>query len=125
MKKKSKSCVDDLVIHFDASDLTTVGPLSLFSLFNEMTLKYKTFIQFYLHGTVLKQKQKLVHLNRLIDLFNSLKLTLDNEPRNTYDYGVTFVFKKFSQNERLLGRASLTLPQTNGRRIYGRLKQMF
>lgn len=105
------------MIQFDASESTL--PISLFALFNELTTKYKSFIQFYFHGTIVKEQQKLTRLNSLIELFSNLKLTLNNAQRNAYDYGVTFIAKKFTENERLLGKAVLTLPQTNGKRIYG------
>ena len=42
--QKAKTCVDDLVIQFDATNI--LAPLSLLVLFNQLTLKYKTFIQF-------------------------------------------------------------------------------
>lgn len=114
--QKAKTCVDDLVIQFDATNI--LAPLSLLVLFNQLTLKYKTFIQFYLHGTLLKEdKLKLNKLNKLIQLFNDLNLSLDKEPRNNYDFGLTFVAKKFTSEEKQLGLV-LTLPQSN-KKIYG------
>lgn len=71
-----------------------------------------------MHGTLLKEdKLKLNKLNKLIQLFNDLNLSLDKEPRNNYDFGLTFIAKKFTSEEKQLGLV-LTLPQSN-KKIYG------
>jgi len=96
-------------------------------LFNQLTLKYKTFVQFYLHGSLNKQENTTtMKLQSLINVFNKLNLTLDKEPRSSYDYGLTFIAKQMNHNnnnnnqaEKQLGPV-LTLPQTN-KKIYGQV----
>jgi hypothetical protein len=94
-------------------------------LFNQLTLKYKTFVQFYLHGSLNKQENTTTtttkKLQSLINVFNKLNLTLDKEPRSSYDYGLTFIAKQMNHNqaEKQLGLV-LTLPQTN-KKIYGQV----
>lgn len=93
-------------------------------MFNQLTLKYKTFVQFYLHGSLNKQENTTttaMKLQSLINVFNKLNLTLDKEPRSSYDYGLTFIAKQMNNNqaEKQLGPV-LTLPQTN-KKIYGQV----
>ncbi len=94
-------------------------------MFNQLTLKYKTFVQFYLHGSLNKQENTTTtKLQSLINVFNKLNLTLDKEPRSSYDYGLTFIAKQMNHNnnnqaEKQLGPV-LTLPQTN-KKIYGQV----
>jgi hypothetical protein len=73
---------------------------------NQLTLKYKTFVQFYLHGSLNKQENTTttttMKLQSLINVFNKLNLTLDKEPRSSYDYGLTFIAKQMNHNNNLI-----------------------
>lgn len=103
-KNTSKSSVDDVVIQIPFNST----PYSLLAAFTQLATRFKCFVQFYLHGSAVKelskpenagQRQKIESIK---GLFKKLKLDLV-ESRSKYDYGVSFVWRKFDEKNEALG----------------------
>lgn len=99
-KNNSKKTVEDLVIQIPCN--TT--PYSLLAAFTQLATKYKCFAQFYVHGSAVKElakpenralKQKIESIKAL---FKKLRLDLA-DPRNSYDYAVSFIWKKLNDEK--------------------------
>ncbi len=92
-------------------------PYSILAAFNQLSTKFKCFLQFFIHGTALKEftanSQNESYIRSVIDLFNRLGFNLIDS-RNSYDYAVTLIWKKMDSE--VLGPV-LNLNSTT--KIYG------
>jgi len=93
-KVNKTSHVEDLVIHVSCKTV----PYAVLAAFHQLSSKFKCFLQFFIHGTALKEfaaanSQNESHVRSVIDLFNKLGFNLVDS-RNSYDYAVTLIWKK-------------------------------
>lgn len=97
-KNASKKFVEDFVVHVSCNQL----PYALLVAFSQLATKFKCFIQFFTHGTAVKELRNNPKNQQKIDavkeLFHSLKLDLV-DARSSYDYGISFVWKKFDDEK--------------------------
>lgn len=87
------------MIHLDPSSV----PYSIYTLLNKLSLTYKCFAKFFIHGSIQKTlatDPKLDQkLKTVMNFFKELNLN-QQDSRNSYDYGIMFIWKKM-QNENL------------------------
>lgn len=101
IKKNKSKTVDDMALEVSPNSM----PYSLLAAFSKLATKYKCFMQFFVHGSAMNElkKPELAGIKKRIEsmkkLFEQLKLDL-TDPRNSYDYGVSFIWKK-TKNESL------------------------
>lgn len=107
----NKKIVDDFVIHANPDAI----PFVLFDFVNQLTLHFKCFLAFHVHASVLTQLEQNDSLKAKVEniakLFEFLKINLV-EPRNSYDFGFTFIWKKCDD-------VTLNFAQTNESPIVG------
>jgi len=107
-KNLKKKGVEDIVINVSSGSM----PFGILVAFGNLATKYKSFIQFFVHGSAMKEANSK-KIDNVKTLFHRLKLDLVDS-RSTYDYGVNLIWKKLSDDK--LG-AVLTLNSTT--KIYG------
>lgn len=92
------------MIHLDPQNV----PMDLLTFFDLLTLSFKCFIKFHIHGTVsneLVNNPELENkIQNIVELFDALNLGL-NESRNSYDFAFTFIWKKCNYNLNLWSNA--------------------
>lgn len=94
-RKTKNSTVDDMALEVSPNSM----PYSLLAAFGNLATKYKCFMQFFVHGSAVNElkKPELAGTKQKIEsmkiLFQQLKLDL-TDPRNSYDYGISFIWKK-------------------------------
>ena len=67
-------------------------PFGILVAFGNLATKYKSFIQFFVHGSAMKEANSK-KIDNVKTLFHRLKLDLVDS-RSTYDYGVNLIWKK-------------------------------
>lgn len=91
--KKTKNCVQDLVIQVNYKFV----PYALLVAFSELATKSKCFISFFTHGSAVNELKKCKELQvrheAIRTLFHTLKLDLVDD-RTSYDFGVSIIWKK-------------------------------
>ena len=91
--KRNKRCVEEFVIHLDPK--TT--PYGIYVLFYKLALRFKSFVQFFIHGSIQRlvanDKPTEKKLKNIMGLFKKIELDLIDS-RSTYDYGLTIIWKK-------------------------------
>lgn len=96
---RNKRCVEEFVIHLDPK--TT--PYGIYVLFYKLALRFKSFVQFFIHGSIQRlvanDKPTEKKLKNIMGLFKKIELDLIDS-RSTYDYGLTIIWKKM-QSENL------------------------
>lgn len=91
-KDTKKKAVDDIVINVSSGTM----PYGILVAFSKLATKYKCFMQFFIHGSAMKQSNSKI--GALKELFHKLKLDLA-DARSSYDYGVNLIWKKLTDEK--------------------------
>lgn len=95
-KQSSKTPFREIAIQVDPKQI----PLSLFVQFNKLSLSYKCFLTFLTHSSVVDEVVKNVECKRIGNAFSSAQQD-KNEPRSSYDFGITIIWKRVENGPRM------------------------